>query len=101
MQYYTDMNSYLKSFLFSMVIGSIVLTFNPSVLSLFLIPVCVVAYKYGIKQTLIPLIFLVGIGVATSGTGMNSVYRRIPLFFSATVVAAVVLYGRKLNQDVK
>jgi len=95
------MNTYLKALVFTIVVGALVLAFSPPLLSLFLIPVTVIAYKYGLKRALIPFVLLVVIGTATSGTGMNSIYRRIPLFISSIVVGAVVSYGRKLNKDVK
>lgn len=95
------MNTYLKAFAFTLLATGVVMLFNPPILSVFLIPISFLAYKYGFKRALIPLVFCVVIGTVTSGTGMNSIYRRVPLFVSAAIVGVVVSYGRKLRLDIE
>lgn len=96
-----NMNSYIKTTTISVVIAALILFFTPPILSIFLIIISWAAYRYGLKRALIPLVFMVIIGTATRGEGMNSIYRRIPLFVSGAVVCGLLSYGRKLNLDVK
>lgn len=95
------MNTYLTALILSVVVGGFTLLFNPPILSIFLIPISFLAYKYGLKRALVPFVFCVAIGLWTSGTGTNSVGRRVPLFVSSAIVAGLMSYGRRLNLKVQ
>ena len=99
--YYVPMNQYVIALIASVATAGFVFLFSPPILSVFLIPISVIAYKYGVMKVFIPWVFLLAMSIATAGDGTNSMRRRVPLLISGGIVAGLLSYGRKLNLDVK